>query len=73
LVGTVCLAFLFTLRVLAGSLLLAQRAPQWLLLFPMFFFGLAMVKRYTELLTAADSGLAKIDGVAIALRICRWC
>jgi 4-hydroxybenzoate polyprenyltransferase len=63
LVDTLCLAFLFALRVLAGSMLLAQPAPQWLLLFSMFFFfSLAMVKRYTELLAAANSGSANIEG-----------
>lgn len=44
------LAGLFTLRVLAGSLLLVAPTSPWLLTFSMLFFlGLAMVKRYAEL------------------------
>ncbi len=46
----VILAGLFTLRVLAGSLLLPSPVSPWLLSFSMLFFlGLAMVKRYAEL------------------------
>lgn len=44
------LAGLFTLRVFAGSTLLAVPISPWLLTFSMLFFlGLAVVKRYAEL------------------------
>jgi 4-hydroxybenzoate polyprenyltransferase/phosphoserine phosphatase len=44
------LAGLFTLRVLAGSLIVPGPVSAWLLTFSMLFFlGLAMIKRYAEL------------------------
>jgi 4-hydroxybenzoate polyprenyltransferase len=51
------LAGLFTLRVLAGSLLLVGRPiSPWLLTFSvLFFLGLAMIKRYAELDRVAKS------------------
>ncbi|MEP9378939.1 UbiA family prenyltransferase [Aquabacter sp. CN5-332] len=51
------LAGLFTIRVLAGSLLLAAAVSPWLLTFSMLFFlGLAMVKRYAELNRVVQAG-----------------
>ena len=44
------LAGLFTVRILAGSMVLATPISFWLLTFSMFLFlSLALVKRYTEL------------------------
>ena len=48
-----CLGTLFTLRVAAGTVLIPGAPPYWLFAFSMFFFtSLALVKRYTELLSA---------------------
>lgn len=50
IVDVFILAGLFTLRILAGALLLPVSPSPWLLTFSMFFFlGLAMVKRHAEL------------------------
>ncbi|QTL05355.1 UbiA family prenyltransferase [Aquabacter sp. L1I39] len=50
IVDVFVLAGLFTLRILAGALLLPAAPSPWLLTFSMFFFlGLAMVKRHAEL------------------------
>lgn len=50
MLDTLALASLFTVRVFAGAMVLAQPMSFWLLTFSMFlFFSLAMVKRYTEL------------------------
>ena len=62
LLDVVVLAGLFTLRVLAGSLLLPTPVSPWLLTFSMLFFlGLAMIKRYAELdrvIKAGGGGIA---------------
>ncbi len=51
------LAGLFTLRVLAGNLVVPGPVSAWLLTFSMLFFlGLAMVKRYAELDRVLASG-----------------
>ncbi|QIB35831.1 UbiA family prenyltransferase [Ancylobacter pratisalsi] len=51
------LAMLFTVRVLAGSLLLPPDVSPWLLTFSMLLFlSLAMVKRYAELNRVVESG-----------------
>jgi 4-hydroxybenzoate polyprenyltransferase/phosphoserine phosphatase len=64
MIDIMVLAGLFTLRVLAGSLLLAAPVSPWLLGFSMMFFlGLAMVKRYAELDRVIRSG-----GSAVASR-----
>jgi 4-hydroxybenzoate polyprenyltransferase len=79
IVDIVTLAWLFTLRVLAGALLLPTPPSPWLLTFSMLFFlGLATIKRYAELhrvatpganigvrgYTAQDLGLLLAAGVA---------
>lgn len=62
IVDTFVLAGLFTLRVLAGSMLLPTAVSPWLLTFCMFFFlGLAMVKRYAELNRVVQSGGAGVS------------
>ena len=55
------LAGLFTLRVLAGNLLVPGPVSPWLLTFSMLLFlGLAMVKRYAELDRVVASGGAAV-------------
>jgi 4-hydroxybenzoate polyprenyltransferase len=50
MIDVTVLAGLFTLRVLAGGMLVAAPLSPWLLTFSMMFFlGLAAVKRYAEL------------------------
>lgn len=61
LVDVVVLAGLFTLRVLAGNLLVTTPVSPWLLTFSMLFFlGLAMIKRYAELGRVVDEGGAVV-------------
>lgn len=61
IVDTFVLAGLFTIRVLAGSMLLPTGVSPWLLTFSMFFFlGLAMVKRYAELNRVVQAGGAGV-------------
>lgn len=53
----ITLAILYTLRILAGSAAINVENSFWMLLFSMFvFFGLAIIKRYTELISLRDSG-----------------
>lgn len=62
IVDVITLACLFTVRILAGSVLLEERVSLWLLTFSMLFFvGLAMVKRYAELDRVVAAGGAGID------------
>ena len=50
MIDVTILAGLFTLRVVAGSMILPAPLSPWLVTFSMvFFLGLAMVKRYAEL------------------------
>ena len=64
LLDVVVLAGLFTLRVLAGSLVIPTPVSPWLLTFSMLFFlGLATIKRYAELDRVMGAG-----GSAIAAR-----
>ncbi|MBA4790156.1 MAG: UbiA family prenyltransferase [Rhizobiales bacterium] len=61
IIDTFVLAGLFTIRVLAGSMLLPTAVSPWLLTFSMFFFlGLAMVKRYAELNRVVQAGGAGV-------------
>jgi len=51
------LSLLYTLRVLAGSVVVAITTSSWLLAFSMFiFFSLALVKRCAELVSLGQSG-----------------
>lgn len=53
LVDVILLASLYTLRLLAGGAATGIGVSTWLLAFSMFFFfGLALIKRYSELLQA---------------------
>jgi 4-hydroxybenzoate polyprenyltransferase len=66
IVDVLTLAGLFTIRVLAGALLVPDPLSYWLLTFSMFLFlGLAMIKRYTELHALL---LARGEGAALAAR-----
>lgn len=62
IVDVFVLAGLFTLRILAGALLLPAAPSPWLLTFSMFFFlGLAMVKRHAELDRVVREGGSGVD------------
>jgi 4-hydroxybenzoate polyprenyltransferase len=63
LFDTFIIASLFTIRTLIG-IAAAELVPSaWLLTFSMFFFfSLALAKRHTEILRAAEHGLQKLEG-----------
>jgi len=63
LFDTFIIALLFTIRILIG-MAAAHLAPSaWLLTFSMFFFfSLALAKRHTEILRAAEHGLKRLQG-----------
>lgn len=63
LFDTFIIALLFTIRVLIG-MAAAHLAPSaWLLTFSMFFFlSLALAKRHTEILRAAEHDLKRLEG-----------
>lgn len=66
IVDVLTLAGLFTIRVLAGAMLVPDALSYWLLTFSMFLFlGLAMIKRYTELRALL---LARGEGAALSAR-----
>jgi 4-hydroxybenzoate polyprenyltransferase len=57
MVDVVTLAMLYTLRIIAGTLLFHLVMTFWMLAFSMFIFlSLALVKRYGELLNARNKG-----------------
>ena len=63
MLDVVVLAMLYTTRILAGAAALNTKPSFWLLAFSMFIFlSLAMIKRYTELLTAQKAGKVKASG-----------
>ncbi len=63
MLDVVVLAMLYTIRILAGTAAILSKPSFWLLAFSMFIFlSLAMVKRYTELLTLQRSGKVKASG-----------
>lgn len=62
MLDAVILAILYTLRIIAGTLLIDVEFSFWLLAFSLFIFqSLALVKRYTELVLIQAKG----DGKAI--------
>jgi 4-hydroxybenzoate polyprenyltransferase/phosphoserine phosphatase len=62
MVDVLCLASLYTLRIIAGGAAASIVISPWLMAFSMFFFlSLAFAKRYTEL-TAAEGSPDKIPG-----------
>ena len=57
LVDVLVLSGLYSMRILAGMIILRTAYSDWLILFSLFFFtSLAFVKRYVELSFAAQSG-----------------
>ena len=63
MLDTILLAALYTMRIIAGTLLIDVHFSFWLLAFSMFIFlSLAFVKRYTELVSMAADGNMKIAG-----------
>ena len=62
MVDVICLAGLYTLRILAGGVAATAPISPWLMAFSMFLFlSLAFAKRYTEL-TAVGESTEKIAG-----------
>ncbi len=56
-VDVLTLALLYTVRIIAGALLIDHTMSPWLLSFSMFFFlSLALAKRYVEVDQAVESG-----------------
>jgi len=63
IVDVLLLAALYTARVIAGAAAAGVALSFWLLAFSMFIFlSLALVKRYTEILTISREGKAQADG-----------
>jgi 4-hydroxybenzoate polyprenyltransferase len=57
------IALLFTIRILIGIAAAKLIPSAWLLAFSMFFFfSLALAKRHTEILRAAEHGIDKLEG-----------
>jgi 4-hydroxybenzoate polyprenyltransferase len=63
LLDVICLASLYTIRVVAGSTLVDAPLSQWFLAFSIFFFfSLALVKRVAELRPLIASGEQTVAG-----------
>ena len=63
LMDVLMLAALYTLRILAGSVAIGVVTSSWLLAFSIFmFFGLALVKRCSELVALTQSARNKTSG-----------
>lgn len=63
MVDVITLAMLYTVRIIAGGVVLGLDLTFWLLAFSMFIFlSLAMVKRYAELYEAREAGLQVTRG-----------
>jgi 4-hydroxybenzoate polyprenyltransferase len=63
LLDVICLASLYTIRVVAGSTLVDAPLSQWFLAFSIFFFfSLALVKRVAELRPLVSSGEQSVAG-----------
>lgn len=63
MLDTVVLAILYTMRIIAGTVLIGVEFSFWLLAFSMFIFlSLALLKRYTELVLVKESGAEKAIG-----------
>lgn len=62
-IDVLTLAALYTLRIAAGTVAIQVVPSNWLMGFSIFlFFGLALVKRSSELMVAADAGRAGASG-----------
>jgi 4-hydroxybenzoate polyprenyltransferase len=63
IIDVLAIATLFTLRVLAGMLLVDQPISEWLLTFSIFFFlSLALIKRHVELGTMVPGDTRALHG-----------
>ena len=63
LVDVVVIAMLFTLRILAGMLLVSEKPSHWLLMFSIFFFlSLAFMKREVEFNVVSQAGRSTLSG-----------
>lgn len=63
LVDVLLLAALYTMRILAGSAAIGSLLSFWLLAFSIFFFfSLALIKRYAELLELKGQGKVSVQG-----------
>lgn len=63
MLDTVTLAILYTMRIIAGTLLIGVEFSFWLLAFSLFVFqSLALVKRYTELVLIHAKGSGQAIG-----------
>lgn len=63
LFDTFIIALLFTIRILIGIAAAKLVPSAWLLTFSMFFFfSLALAKRHTEILRAAEHNMEKLEG-----------
>lgn len=69
LFDTFIIALLFTIRILIGIAAAKLVPSAWLLTFSMFFFfSLALAKRHTEILRAAEHDLQKLEGRGYQVR-----
>lgn len=65
IIDTITLAALYTLRIIAGSAAIGVVTTNWLLAFSLcLFFGLALLKRFTELTHVQTEGRHEISGRA---------
>ena len=63
LVDVIVLAALFTIRIIAGAVVIRVQMSSWLLAFSMFtFFSLALVKRTSELVTVQGMSREAVSG-----------
>lgn len=63
MVDVVLLAGLYTIRIIGGATAIGSELSFWLLAFSMFIFlSLAMLKRYTELVTMLADGKQDVSG-----------
>ncbi|HEV7252828.1 MAG TPA: UbiA family prenyltransferase [Mesorhizobium sp.] len=68
MVDVLVIAVLFTLRIVAGMLLVETPLSHWLLMFSMFFFfSLALMKREVELNVMHQRGVQSVPGRGYAL------
>ncbi len=63
MVDVLVIALLFTLRILAGMLLVSEKPSHWLLMFSIFFFlSLAFMKREVEFNVIRQTGRTTLSG-----------
>ncbi len=63
MVDVLIIAMLFTLRILAGMLLVSEKPSHWLLMFSIFFFlSLAFMKREVEFNVIRQTGRTTLSG-----------